>query len=102
MSKFLALSVVSTLVLILSACTDTRPSTLARDRAAVEEDHREIARAQALIEKDRAQKARDKASGNWVGQAVNSMALGAHHLQRIEKNAEKSINTQILNQHSTE
>ena len=72
-------------------------SNIAVDGSAVAKDDAAIARAQTDLEKDRAEKARDKASGNWVGQTFDSMAIGYDHVFHTEKSGEKSADTIIMN-----
>src|SRR5271170_6704051 len=81
------------------AYADSAPG-IASDEGAIAKDNAALNKDQTTIEKDRAQKAQDKATGNWIGQAVDSVALGADHVMHTEKAGEKSTDKVILNQDS--
>jgi len=84
-------------LLILSCALFLGAVSVAGAQSNVAKDDAALAKAQSDLEKDRAEKAQDKASGNWAGQAFDSVAIGYDHTFKTEKSGEKSADTVIKN-----
>ena len=97
MKKFIALALLSAVVSTAPAFADDTPNGVASDVGAVQKDNQAIGQTNTSLAKDRAAKAQDKASGNWGGQAVDSVKIGADKLGRGEKQTEKDTDTKTLN-----
>jgi hypothetical protein len=65
------------------------------DGLAVAKDNADIAKQHDNLAVNRAQKAKAKANGDVVGQAVNSVQIGANHVMVGEKKTEKSMDKDI-------
>jgi hypothetical protein len=97
MKKITALSLLAAVLIVTPALADSSPSSVASDANAIVKDDTALGKDNAILAKDRATKAHDKATGNWAGQAVDSVSLGADHVQRSEKEGEKSVDKNIMN-----
>lgn len=73
---------------------------VASDAGAVAKDSVAIGGADLSLAKDRASKATNKATGNWAGQAVDSVALGYDHVFKTEKQGEKAVDQKVLDHDS--
>ena len=97
MNKTILRCAAVTAIALLAACADDSPHSVASDNKALNKDDAAISRDDQVLAKDRAAKAADKASGNWAGQAVDSISLGIDHMQRSEKEGEASTDQNIKN-----
>ncbi len=97
MKNLVAIALLFALAFTTSAFADSAPAGVASDVGAVGKDNIALSKDDLALAQDRAAKAKDKASGNWVGQAIDSISIGADHVMRTEKRGEKSADTKILN-----
>ncbi len=97
MKKLIILSFLSALIIVAPAMADDTPSGVASDVGAVQKDNSALAKSNADLAKDRAAKAQDKASGNWGGQAVDSVNIGADKVKRSFQGTQKSTDKGTLN-----
>jgi hypothetical protein len=99
MKHVFSLAALSLLALPLVACNEPTPE----DRADVQASQGAVIKDQAVqndyqaeLAKDRAQKAQAKATGDPLRQAKESVEIGADKAMINEKQAEKNVDKQIL------
>jgi hypothetical protein len=97
MTKLSTLALLSALIVTTPAFADDASNGVASDVGAVQKDNAAIGKDNAELANDRAAKAQDKASGNWGGQAVDSMSIGDDQTMKSEKQTEKSTDKKVLN-----
>jgi hypothetical protein len=96
MKKIVTLALLSAFI-AGPALADTTPAGVAGDVQNVQQDNGSIAKTQSDLAKDRAAKAQDKATGNWAGQAVDSVKIGGDKVTRSVKKTNKSGDQDNLN-----
>ena len=69
------------------------------DMGAINKDKAALGKDNADLANDRAAKAKAKANNDYGSQAGNSVAVGADHVVKGEKQVEKSVDKKILTQH---
>ncbi len=97
MKNHTALVLLSALLFSAPAFADTTPSDVSSDVGAVQKDNAAMAHDNYDLATDRTAKARDKATGNWSGQAMDSVNIGADKAMHTEKSSEKSTDQDIMN-----
>jgi hypothetical protein len=96
MFKLVAITLLSALIIAAPAYADDTPSGVASDVGAVQKDNQALVNTNSQLVKDRAAKAQDKVSGDWSGQAVDSVKIGMDKMGRSEKETEKSTDKKVL------
>ena len=91
------LVVLAVLTMGAPAFADDTPAGVASDVGAVQKDNTAAAKNSVQLAQDRAAKAKDKATGNLGGQAVDSMSIGADKTMQTEKQGETSVDKKVLN-----
>lgn len=99
MNKLIYLAALTVLAGGISACNESTTQDsldVQSSRTAIAKDNDDIATHQSAIEKQRAAKARAKASGDTLGQAKSSVNIGAHKVGKAWNEGEKAVDEQIL------
>ncbi len=97
MTKLVALTLLSAVILVAPAYADDTPAGVASDVGSVQKDNQNLRDTNSALARDRAAKAQDKANGNWGGQAVDSVKIGYDKVVRGTQQTGKSSDTQTLN-----
>lgn len=99
MKKSLTLAIIASLALAPAAFAETKAEAKADVKAsegAVAKDDAAIAKQDANIEVNRAEKADAKAKGDVAVQAKESVEIGANKTVKAAKKAEKKVDEKIL------
>ncbi len=99
MKKYVFIALIGSALISSAALAETTHEDIAADKGAIHKDNVAIEKQNENIAVNRKEKAAAKANDNPVDQASQSVQIGANKVAKGAKEAEKSVDKEILEHH---